>query len=167
MTKGMFSVVAGLFSLCLPLFGQEIQRPDVFKSLNNSPVRTPSLALSDAHLFTFPTGFAWMEPTRSDFLPALPTVAGQSQSTRNVSYSMALSDASKDSPKETKDLAQRNLLDSVHGEVGFFYGRSSGGRFSGDTEGGYVIGEVGDDKVHISVGASYENSNFSFSRRGR
>ena len=167
MSKGMFSVVAGLFSLCLPLLAQEIQRPNVFRALNNSPVRTPSLELSDAHLFTFPTGFAWMEPRTSDFLPALPTVGSQSQTTRNVSYSMALSDSSKESPKETKDLAQRNLLDTVHGEVGFFYGRSSGGRFSGDTEGGYVIGEVGDDKLHISVGASYENSNFNFSRRGR
>jgi hypothetical protein len=61
------------------------------------------------------------------------------------------------------------LLNSAHGEVGFLYGAGSHGV---SVERGYMIGEVGDDKFHITVGASYENVNGNlngnrFSRWGR
>ena len=46
----------------------------------------------------------------------------------------------------------------VTGEVGFVYGRATG-KFGGDYKEGYIIGEVGNDKLHISVGASYEDWN--------
>jgi hypothetical protein len=48
----------------------------------------------------------------------------------------------------------------VTGEVGFVYGRSTG-KFGGDYKEAYIIGEVGNDKLHISVGAAYEDSNWN------
>jgi len=52
----------------------------------------------------------------------------------------------------------------VTGEVGFVYGRSTG-KFGGDYKEGYIIGEVGNDKLHITVGASYEDWNNNHSVR--
>ena len=46
----------------------------------------------------------------------------------------------------------------VTGEVGFVYGRSTG-KFGGDYKEGYIMGEVGNDKLQITVGASYEDWN--------
>jgi hypothetical protein len=50
----------------------------------------------------------------------------------------------------------------VTGEVGFLYGRYTG-KSGGDYKNAYIIGEVGNDKIHISVGAAYED----WSRNGR
>lgn len=72
---------------------------------------------------------------------------------------------SKDSSKEVTDIRKTNLLDYVHGEIGGYFGTSTGGRTRLTSEGGYIFAETGDDKVRISVGASYEHSDFS--RRGR
>jgi hypothetical protein len=49
------------------------------------------------------------------------------------------------------------------GEVGFLYGRSSG-KFGGDVMQTYMVGEVGNDKFQITVGASYEESSVRFPR---
>ena len=54
----------------------------------------------------------------------------------------------------------------VTGEVGFVYGRSTG-KFGGDYKEGYIIGQVGNDKVQITVGAAYEDSNSRTFRLGR
>ena len=149
MAKRAISVVAGVFSLCLPLFAQQTYRLDIFSALNNSSAHLPSLALSEGGLFSFPSAFAWMEPTPPDFLPALPTIPPQRAN--------ATAAPGQDSSKEAVDVRRRNLLDYASGEVGFLYGRSSG-KFGREVEQGYIIGELGDDKFHITVGASYENS---------
>ncbi len=49
-------------------------------------------------------------------------------------------------------------FDYAGGEVGFFYGKSSG-KFGREVEAGYIFGEVVDGNTHISAGASYEHSN--------
>ncbi len=43
------------------------------------------------------------------------------------------------------------------GEVGFFYGKS-GGKYGREDMQYYIVGGVGNDKVHITAGASYEES---------
>ena len=43
------------------------------------------------------------------------------------------------------------------GEVGFLYGHSTG-KFGGDDIQTYILGEVGNEKFQITVGASYEES---------
>ncbi len=43
------------------------------------------------------------------------------------------------------------------GEVGLFYGRSSG-KFGGDEKQAYILGGVGNEKLHVTAGAAYEES---------
>jgi len=58
--------------------------------------------------------------------------------------------------------ARPNLI-YTGGEVGFLYGKSTG-KHGGDFQQGYFIGEIGNDKFHLTVGASYEESNGRFRR---
>jgi hypothetical protein len=152
MGKRALSGVGIFLGLCLSIPAQQTERADAFRALNNSAVQTPSLALSDAHLFLFPTGFAWTQPARSDFLPTLPA-APQPQRAGNTSFAMSAKDSSKEI---ANNLSPGNLFDYVHGEVGFLYGRSTG-KFNREVESGCIIGETGNDKFQIMVGASYEN----------
>ena len=156
MTRRALSAVAGFLGLCLPLFAQQTYRPYLFSALNNS-ISLPSLSLSDGRLFSLSSAFTWMQPTPPDFLPALSPPLPQT-ATAPAAYP-------KDSSKEVVDLQKPNLFDYAHGEIGFLYGRSTG-KFSGDVEQGYFIGEVGNDKVHITAGAFYENSSVRFPRFG-
>jgi hypothetical protein len=154
------ATIAGFVSLCVPLSAQQINRPGFVGALSNSILRFPSLTLSDAQFFSLATAFNRLEPTTPDLLPAsaLPTMPAQ----RSNAYVKPVTDP-KDFSKDASDIPRRNLLDYVHGEVGFVYGRYTG-RFNGNVEEGYVIGDVGDDKFHITAGAAYENSNVHFSR---
>jgi len=54
----------------------------------------------------------------------------------------------------------------VTGEVGFLYGEGRPGNFGGEYKEGYIFGEVGNDKIHISAGASYEEWNGRVPRLG-
>jgi hypothetical protein len=60
---------------------------------------------------------------------------------------------------DSKDVSARSLVPSdpfyYGGEIGVFYGHSTG-KFGGDAFGGYVTGTVGNDKVQITAGSSYE-----------
>ena len=158
----MVVACGGFLSLCLSLSAQQIDRADLWSALNNSSLRFPSLGLSDAQLFSFATAFNRMETSTPAFLPAsaLPTTAPQ----RAIAYVTPVTDA-KDSSKEVSDVSRRNLLDYVHGEVGFLYGRSTG-KYGVEVEQGYIISEMGNDKFHISVGAAYENLSGHFPRLG-
>ena len=157
MMKRVFSVIAGLLGFCSPLLAGQTD----FGALNNSFVRLPSLMLSDAQYFSFATAFNRLETPTSDFLPPLSmaTTTARPQRTNAPTW------ANQDSSKEVVDV-RRNLLDYVHGEVGFLYGTSSG-KFGGDFESTYVIGTVGDDRFSISAGAAYEHSSGRIPRFGR
>jgi hypothetical protein len=157
MTKRALSAVAGFLGLCLPLSAQQTDRPDIFSALNNSLPRLPSLALSDTQRFSFSSAFNWIEPTPPDFLPALQATAPPRANAPAM--------PGKDSSKDVVDMQRSNLFDYASGEVGFLYGRSIG-KFSREVEQGYIFGEVGNDKFHISAGASYENWSGRFSRFG-
>ena len=150
--------VIAFLGLCLSLSAQQqTDRPDIFRSLNSSP-RFPSLTLSNGGFFSFSTALTWMQPTPTDFLPGLPAIPPE----RAIAASYA---GSRDSSKEVVDM-RRNLLDYTSGEVGFLYGRSTG-KFGGEYKQAYIIGEVGDEKFHISAGAAYEESSWRVPRYGR
>ena len=161
MTKRALSAVAGFLGLCLSLSAQQAYRPGFFTALNNS-ISLPSLALSDGRPFSFssavasPFSFAWMEPT-PDFLPPLGTTAPP-RANPAAAYP-------KDSSKEVVDMRKPNLFDYATGEVGFLYGRSTG-KYGVEVEQGYIIGEVGNDKFHITAGAAFENSSGHLPRLG-
>lgn len=156
MSKRGLLLVVGSLSLCLSVSAQQVRRADIFKSLNNSSPHLPSLALADAGSFSFASAFSWTGPATVDFLPSLPTVRPPAHQTSNSTALAA------DSSREVAEI-KPNLLDYTSGEVGFFYGRSMG-KSGGSYKEGYVVGEVGDDRFHITVGAAYEDSSFRFAR---
>jgi hypothetical protein len=68
-------------------------------------------------------------------------------------------------PKDGKDYssaeslaAEKASLVWTGGEIGFYYGHSSG-RFGGDEFGSYITGGVGNEHMQINVGASYQEFN--------
>ncbi|HEV2096096.1 MAG TPA: hypothetical protein VGQ82_06295 [Chthoniobacterales bacterium] len=161
MTKRALFAVVGLLSLCLPLFAQQTQRSEQFQSdgstLNRSFLRLPSLTLADRQLFSFSSAFGWMDATTPDFLPAFSPLEPQ-----RVAFPTM--PGGRSSSNRVVDM--RTDSSYAGGEMGFLYGRSTG-KYGGDYSRGYVIGEVGNDKIHITVGASYEESNGRVPRFGR
>ena len=180
MTKRVVLGVAAFLSLCLSLGAEQPLRvlslaqlnslspqnsrplffqPAVFSRLGDpllvdgSPGPT---TFSNRETFSLATTFN-LVGTPTSFLPT--TMAMESPS-RNVP---ATSSRDKDSSDYPLDLRPGYY---VTGEVGFVYGRSTG-KFGGDYKEGYIIGEVGNDKVHITVGASYEDWNGRTLRLGR
>ena len=97
-----------------------------------------------------------MQPT-ADFLPAFNPVQPQSVASPNVSRKNSLDDV--------VDVRSPDRI-RVGGEVGFLYGRSSG-KYGREVEAGYVIGELGNDIFHLTVGTSYERSSGHVPRWGR
>jgi hypothetical protein len=163
--------------MCVRVGAQQSDHPAGFGSLHRSAAYIPSLRLSDGTAFPFGSAFAWMEMTPADFLPNWRPEGWENMSDlslaqtapegRRRTIGASSPGYSKDSSKEFVDVRETNLLENVHGEVGFLYGRSAGGRYSREVESGYIFGTTGDDKVQISVGAFYENSTVTFPRRGR
>jgi len=167
MTKRALSAVAGFFSLCLSLSAQQQwQSPDFFSVLNSSDLHLPSLTLSDAQPFSFseaivsPLLLTWLEAATPAEV-ALPAIIVKQPRRVAAVSAMPVEDPSK----ETVEL-RRPYFDYAGGEVGAFYGRSSG-KFASEVEAGYIFGEVGNDHLQISAGASYEHSTQHFPRSGR
>lgn len=153
MVKRALCAVVGLFSLCLSLSAQQADGADgSFRTLNINSLLLPSLALSDGESFAFPVAFSWMAPESPDVVLPPLTVKGP----RGVATTSPAPPAEGfDSSKGDVTVRRSNPFDYVHGEVGVLVGASTG-KFGQDFEQGYITGEVGNDKLHISAGASYE-----------
>jgi hypothetical protein len=180
MTKRLVLGVAGFLGLCFSLDAEQPGRvlslaqlnslgpqnsrplffqPAVFSRLGDAPLIDGSVGPStfaSRETFSLATTFN-LVGTPTSFLPT--TMAMESPS-RGVP---ATSSKDKDSSDYPLDLRPGYY---VTGEVGFVYGRYTG-KFGGDYKEGYIIGEVGNDKLHISVGASYEDWNGRTFRLGR
>ena len=174
MKKGSILAVAAFLAVGLTVEAQQGDRISNMSSLHRSSVYVPSLALSDSHAFPFGSSFAWMGPASNDFLPSWKPdnwdrnlSMAQNTSERRPYFASAPNGDSKDVESSGGSVSlQKNLFDYVHGEVGVFYGHSSGGRNSLSTEGAYINAVTGNDKFQLSVGGFYENTNFDL-RRGR
>ena len=174
MTKGKLLLAAGFVSVGISAsaWAQQINSPRNLGWLSRSNALSPTMSLADARAFPFGSSFAWIAPS-NDFLPNWRP-AGWDSSGVNLSAafgqpvrSSSMNGYSKDSSKEVvSDVRKSNGFDYVHGEVGGFFGTSSGGKNSVTSEGGYIYAETGNDKVQIGVGAFYENTNATF-HRGR
>jgi len=179
MTKRSVLVVATFLGFwCSKVDAQQTDHPLSFRSLHPFSSYLTSLDRPTAQAFPFSSGFGSSVMAQNDFLPnwrptgwdsegvnlTFGTAYPQQRQTRPVGSAMPYAeDSSKESPPEM----QKGLFDYVHGEIGFFYGRSSGGRNSLDTEGGYLFGETGNEHFSIGAGVYYQNSNFQYSRRSR
>jgi hypothetical protein len=153
--------VIGLGGICLSLIvasdcrAQDFARDNL--ALNNSALfRAYSASpLWNLALLDSPLSFAWTMPGE------VPSSADVPPTTKNFS-----SPAS--SGKSLTDRIGDTLpkFEYAHGEIGFMYGRFSG-KYGGDSKQAYIIGEAGNDKTQIFVGASYEDTNFHLPRSGR
>lgn len=176
MTKRALFAVAGFLGCCLSLSAQETQpsvpftlsqpgqsgvvdtRAARFSTLNSAYYAFPSLTLLDGRLFSLSNAYNWIEATTPDFLPAVSPEVAPRVSTAARS--------GRDSGNKVVDVRPK-FFDYVGGEVGVLYGRSIGGKFSREVKQGYILGEMGNDKTQISVGAFYEESSGRVPRLGR
>jgi hypothetical protein len=168
MNKRALFTVVGFVVCCLSLSAQEPQRSvlfplsqpnsraDLLGALNGAYDNFPALTLSDDGLFSLSNTSARVEETSPDFLLALSA----EMPTRARTMSTRDSD-----DKAVK--VQPTVFDYIHGEVGVFYGTSTGGKFSREVEAGHILGEMGNDKTQISIGAFYEHSSGHIPRFGR
>jgi hypothetical protein len=173
MTK--YSLFLAFLGFGFVVDAQQVDHTANFTSLHRAQVSVPSLALSDAHAFPFGSSYAWMQAAPNNFLPGWKPEnwdqdLGLAQSTpqrRGRSVAAPGGDSKDFQSSGASVELRKNLFDYVHGEVGVFYGRSSGGRNSLNDEGAYINATTGNDKFQLSVGGFYENTNFDVQRRGR
>ena len=149
---GAFTL-AQLRSMAAPNNGSVLLQPTLFNSLANPVFGLP---FSNRDVFSLATTFNLVGTAPQSFLPFSPAMESPKASPAATS--------AKDSSDRLFDL--RPNFDYVTGEVGFLYGHSSG-KFGGDYLQGYIFGEVGNDRIHISAGASYEEWNGRVPRWGR
>ncbi len=160
MTKRALVVVLGCFSFSLSLVAQPADPSAVFSALNNNAaLHLPYLSLADGGSFSFVSAFDRMEAAPADIV--LPTLVVRQP--RRVAAVSAVS--LPDSSKEVAEV-RRPLFDYAGGEVGILYGRSSG-KFGREVESGYIFGEVGNEHMQLSAGASYEHTSGRVPRFGR
>ncbi len=126
-----------------------LKRTGSFRTSNDAWHGSGPLTLLERRLFSFPGAFGWVEATSINFLPVLTAEALP----RVTSAETLVGDPGA---KAVMDLPHK--FDYVGGEVGVFYGRSTG-KSKRDVEQAYIFGEVIDGNTHIGVGAFYEHSN--------
>ncbi len=112
--------------------------------------------ISLADLQQFSESTPWINPAIPEFYAALPA-ANISAPSRRMAMTMTMPDYSKESLEPPTVSVGSHYY--VAGEVGAFYGTSLGHN-GGSAYGGYIMGEVGNDRTQISVGSSYETSTF-------
>ena len=117
-----------------------------------------ALSLGDPERFSLTGPLNWM--TAPDVFAGSPIAPGPSA--RRTSTPRSVSDYGNN---KVADLQPR-VFDYVSGEVGVLYGRSAG-KHGGDFSEGYIIGEVGNDRIQFRAGASYQEWNGRGSRYSR
>lgn len=183
MTKRTFAVALGLLALCLPLAAQDtafispeqlratgeletssaltLNRPDLFTTVDGSVLihGLPVLTLLDGRRFPINNELGRMGMSALDLVPVAFLRGVEVQ---KVHASPA---AGSEGTGGVVNLQLRRDY-VTGGEVGVFYGKSSGkyGREDFQT---YVVGTVANDKISITAGAAYTESSGHIPRRGR
>lgn len=133
-------------------------RADLFNDVEVSTLveRLPVVELLDGRRFPVTNSIGRMGMASLDFLPLAYYHAVDRRRP-------ARADVYANDDVDTLAEIRSNPM-QVHGEVGVFYGTSTG-KYGGDMFGSYIIGTVGNDKVQVTAGASYQEQSFRF--RGR
>jgi hypothetical protein len=118
-------------------------------SLDRAFLPLQPLTLTDQQRFSFAT-VSWQTPV--SFLPSFSPKEPQS-------FTPSAFVDSKNPLDNTVELRARDRV-YVGGEIGFLYGKSTG-KYGREVESGYIIGEIGNDYFHLTVGTSYTNSSGS------
>jgi hypothetical protein len=184
MNKGALTVVLGFLSLCLSVAAQQTEdeaitleplrntsaldaasaltlyQPDIFGTVDSSVLihGLPVPALLDGRRLPVSSVLARMGMTPLDLFPIalVSAVDAPRANAPRVDGS--------DSLGEMENLrADRGFYSS--GEMGFLYGTTTG-KFGYETQQGYILGTVGNDKFQITAGASYQESSGRIPRFG-
>jgi hypothetical protein len=128
----------------------------------------PMLALLDGYSLPVSSEMGRMGLAQTDLFPTALPIATE---TETVSLSARNQTDGKDFGANGKDFNGAVPTSPSHplyygGEIGFLYGHQTG-KYGGDLKQTYFIGTVGDDNVQITVGGSYEDSDFKYPRHGR
>jgi hypothetical protein len=174
-------LVVGFLALCFPIAAQQTNRTDEFDAAAALALYRPeiftsvdsSLLIRDLPMLTFldgrlpgSTALGRMGMARLD-LPSLAYLSAgyvSAAKLQKVNAAQVSGQDGKDSSAEVMTLPVNPVY--YGGEVGFFYGHSSG-KFGGDEFGTYIEGGVGNDKFQINAGASYQEWNGRGPRRIR
>jgi hypothetical protein len=129
-----------------------LSRPEIFRATNGSVLTDDVLMLTllDEQRLPASSELGWIGmPPLDYFQDELPSAAeGEKANATPID--------GKDSPSEIVSSPLSPIYYS--GELSVFYGRSSG-KFGREIMQTYFLGEVGNEKFHITVGAAYEESN--------
>jgi outer membrane receptor protein involved in Fe transport len=173
MIRRALVVVLGFLGLCLPLAAQQtdfetitldrlqltgaldtasalsLYQPDTFTRSGNSILihGFPTLTLLDGRRF-----FISDSPSRLAPADVLPLAFLSSVDVQKINASPMYG---TNAPGGVVNMRSRSF--SGGGEFGLFYGKSDG-KFGYEEKQAYIIGGVGNDKVQITAGASYEES---------
>ena len=191
MIKRALPAVLSLFSLCLPLAAQQMNHPDqtddqtitldqfrltsatdttsavslyqtdIFTTANGSgpTYGLPALTFLDGRRILGTSALGWMGMAPLDLFPiALLSPVEVKKIDPSPTHSAG-------SPEEVVKL-RVNQDYYAGGEVGFAYGKSTG-KFGGEAKQAYILSGVGNDKLQITVGATYEESSVRFPRLSR
>ena len=162
-------VVLGFFGLCFPLTAQQtldagsafaLYRPEIFSTVGSSVLlqSLPVLTLLNEQCLPVSTELGRMGRAPLNLFPDASLRVAEVQ---RINAAPVYRTDGKDWPGEVMSSPSNPIY--FGGEVGFLYGRSSG-KFGGDVMQTYMLGEVGNDKFQINVGASYEESSVRFPR---
>ena len=127
-----------------------------------------NLALNNSALFrAYSTSSLWNMAVLNNPLSFAWTMPGEVPSSANLPPTRNFS-APASSGKTVLDRIGDRLpkFEYATGEVGFMYGKFTG-KYGGESKQAYIIGEAGNDKTQIFVGASYEDTNVRVPRWGR
>lgn len=168
MIRRVLFLILGFVALCLPVMAQQtrpsldasytmaLYRPEIFSTVDSSTLidRLPVRAFLDGTRFPVSSSMGRMGTAPIDFLSVALLGAKPRKTNPSSTDGKDYSD-----PKDSPDQTMVSRSDPLHygGETGVFYGRSSG-KFGTEEFGSYFLGEVGNDKFHFTVGASYEES---------
>ena len=174
MRRGALFVV-GFFAVCLPVFTVQgafetpirltLAPSDLYSNAADSASLVRGLeipGLANTEMLSAGSDQSQVAE-ETDFLPIALIVPSEGPKRTLSPYD------AKDGKDSLREVTPSRVSRYYYGgEVGFLYGSGSGGRriSSGDEYHAYVIGEVGDDKTHIVVGAAFQESNYEI-RRGR
>ena len=133
-----------------------LSRPEFFSPMHRSVLTDDLMVLTlwDEPRLLASSELGWVGMPPLDFQDAILSAAEEEK------LAGARVDG-KDSPSEVVTSSLSPLY--YTGELGVFYGRSSG-KFDREIMQTYFLGELGNEKFHITVGAAYEESNGSVPR---
>lgn len=135
-----------------------LARPDLFSNVDSvALVRgLPALTLLNGRRFASASDFGGTGGT-------LDVVPVAFLSAVNVQKTGAWSRYGTEGPGGVVDLRTDRFY--TGGEIGVFYGRSTG-KYGREDYSAHIIGGVGNDKFNITAGAYYQESTAKFPRRG-